>query len=107
MEINLSEIQIVPVKPRNGLLAFVSFVLNKAFYIGDVAIYSRLNQEGYRLVYPIKVLPNGLKIHCFHPINRQSAQAIEEQVIKEFLELTEKAMIKKGVNRNGEDKRFS
>lgn len=107
MEINLSEIQIVPVKPRNGLLAFVSFVLNDSFYMGDIAIYSRLNQEGYRLVYPIKVLPNGLKINCFHPINKEVAETIEEQVIEAFLEFIEKAMRKKGENRNEEDRRFS
>ena len=103
MEINLSEIQIIPIKPRNGLLAFVSFVLNNSFYIGDVAIYSRLNQEGYRLVYPIKVLPNGVKINCFHPINRQAAQAIEEQVIKAFLELAEKATMRKGAYQDGKE----
>ena len=90
MEINISEIQIIPVKPRNGLLAFVSFVINKALYVGDVAIYSRLDGKGYRLSYPIKVLSNGAKINCFHPINREIATSSEEQVIKVFLELTRK-----------------
>ena len=54
----LTEIQIVPVKPKDGLIAFVSFVINDSFFVGDVAIYSRLNQESYRLVYPIKTLFN-------------------------------------------------
>lgn len=107
MEINLSEIEIVPIKPRIGLLAFVSFVLNNSFYIGDVAIYSRLNQDGYRLVYPVKVLQNGLRVNCFHPINQQVAQAIERQIIDKFLELIEKAKIKKGVSQDEEHKRFS
>jgi len=103
MEINLSEIQIIPCKPRNGLLAFVSFVLNDSFYVGDIGLYSRLNGEGYRLVYPIKVLPNGLKINCFHPIRKQVAQEIEKQVIEVFLELTEKAMIKRGESQDEEN----
>jgi stage V sporulation protein G len=98
MEIKLSEIQITPVKPKDGLTAFVTFVLNNSFFIGDVAIYSRLDGDGYRLVYPTKVLQNGLKVNCFHPINRQSAQAIEEQVIKVFEELSEKAKMRKGIN---------
>jgi stage V sporulation protein G len=101
MEINLSEIQIMPCKPRSGLLAFTSFVLNNSFYIGDVAIYSRLNGDGFRLAYPTKVLTNGLKIQCFHPIRHDVAQLIEEQVIKAFLELTEKAMMMKGKSSNG------
>lgn len=101
MEIILSEIQIIPVKPHNGLLAFVSFVINNSFFVGDVALYSLLNREGYRLSYPIKILKNGLKVNCFHPINSQSAQAIEEQVIKAFLQLREKAMKTKGNSDSG------
>lgn len=98
MEITLSEIQIIPVKPHNGLLAFCSFVLNDQFYVGDVAIYSCLNQEGYRLVYPIKILPNGLKVSCFHPINRRSAQMVESPVIAEFEKLIKKLTKMKGIS---------
>ena len=58
MTIKLTEIQIVPVKPNNGLVAFVSFVLDDSFFVGDVAIYSRIDQQGYRLVYPAKTLFN-------------------------------------------------
>ena len=89
-EIVISEIQIIPVKPHDGLLAFVSFVLNNSFYVGDIALYSRLGGNGYRLVYPIKVLPNGLKINCFYPINRETAQTIEEQIINKFTKLFKK-----------------
>ena len=45
MEITLSEIEIIPVKPHNGLIAFSSFVLNKSFYIGDVAIFLDISAE--------------------------------------------------------------
>lgn len=90
MEIKLSEIQIVPIKPKDGLLAFCSFVLNDSFYIGDIALRSLLDGSGYRLVYPAKVLPNGIKINYFHPINHEAAQVIEGQVISAFLKLQEK-----------------
>lgn len=107
MEIKLSEIQIVPTKPKDGLLAFVSFILNNSFYIGDIAVYSRLNQEGYRLVYPLKVLPNGFKVNCFHPITKEASQAIEKAVIERFEELMMKVEKAKGVSQDGEDKRFN
>lgn len=102
MEITLSKIQILSVKPRQGLLAFCSFVLNGSFYIGDVAIYSRLNQEGFRLIYPSKVLSNGLKINCFYPINRDAVCLIEALVIKAYLDLLEKALTKKGQSHDAE-----
>ncbi len=89
-KIELSEIQIIPIKPRNGLLAFCSFVINDSFYVGSVAIYSILNGGGYRLAYPEKILPNGAKIDCFHPINREAARAIEEPVVAALHALIQK-----------------
>ena len=86
-ELNLSEIQIIPVKPRDGLLGFISFVLNDSFYVADVAIYSRLDQEGYRLVYPMKTLANGAKVNIFHPIKKDVAEKIERQVASAYREL--------------------
>lgn len=100
-EVNLSEIDVTPIKPRNGLSAFCSFVINNSFFVGDVAIYSRLDGSGYRLVYPVKVLQNGAKINCFYPINQKSALAIEEQVFRVFLNLIEKVR-----NMNGKQKEF-
>ena len=49
----LSEIQIIPIKPQNGLVAFASFVLDGNLYLGSIGIVTRLN-GGYRLVYPTK-----------------------------------------------------
>ncbi len=64
-ELRISEIQIIPLKPKEGLVAFASCVVNKALYIGNIAIYtSPSTQEGFRLVYPVKTLPNGKEIHC-------------------------------------------
>ena len=87
MDITVSEIEIIPIKPHNGLLAFTSFILNHTFYTGDVAIYSRLSKPGYRLVYPVKVLANGAKVNCFHPINKDASQTIEDAVVKKYSEL--------------------
>ena len=87
MNIIISEIEIIPIKPHNGLLAFSSFILNHAFYIGDVAIYSRISKPGYRLVYPVKVLVNGARVNCFHPINKDIGQVIEDAVAKKYSEL--------------------
>ena len=69
--IRISEIQILPIKPQDGLVAFASCVINEALYLGNIAIYTSLsNSEGYRLVYPSKMIPTGMQINIFHPINR-------------------------------------
>lgn len=78
----VEEVQIVPLKPKDGLLGFASFVLDGQFYIGNVGIYSRKDGQGIRLVYPTK---NGMRIA--HPINREIEQAVNKIVEKKFTEI--------------------
>ena len=78
----ISEIQIIPVKPQNGLVAFVSFVLDNNLYLGSIGIITR-PEGGYRLVYPTKKV--GIRnINIFHPINKEFSQSIEKGVIARF-----------------------
>ena len=83
----ISETQIVPVKPRNGLLGFASFVLDHQFYVGDIAICSRPDGSDYRLVYPRRILQNGKMINCLHPMNREAAHQEKEAIVNVFEEL--------------------
>lgn len=92
-EIAISEVQIFPVKPKNGLIGFASCVIDGRFFVGDVAIYTRPDGSDYRLVYPCKVLPNGKKINCFHPINRETGEVIRKAIINKYLEMVSKLTI--------------
>lgn len=79
---SISEIQIIPIKPQEGLVAFVSFVLDGNLYLGSIGILTR-PEGGYRLVYPTKKV--GIRnINIFHPINREFAKFIEKEVIGKF-----------------------
>ncbi len=82
----LTEIQIMPIKPTNGLVGFASFVYNEAFYLGSIGIYTK-PQGGYRLTYPTRKGANG-NFNIFHPINREVAEEIEKQIICKFEEVT-------------------
>ena len=79
MKLNLSEIQIIPVKAQNGLVAFASFVLDDNLYLGSIGIITR-PEGGYRLLYPSKKV-GARNINLFHPINKEFAQIIEKGVI--------------------------
>jgi stage V sporulation protein G len=78
----ISEIQIIPIKPNNGLVAFCSFVLYESFYCGSIAIMTRPNGS-FRLLYPNKKLLEK-SIDLFYPINKVVGDSIEEEVIKIF-----------------------
>ena len=87
-DLAVSEIQIIPVKPKDGLIAFASCVVNNQFYIGNIAIYtSPSTPDNFRLVYPIKVLPNGKEINCVHPINRETGELIKRAIVDKYEEL--------------------
>jgi DNA-binding cell septation regulator SpoVG len=77
----ITEIQIVPVKPNNGLVGFASFLLDEKLYLGSVAIYKRLNEDGYRLTFPTKKI--GIRnINIYHPVNKDVMKEIEKNVLK-------------------------
>jgi len=84
---HVSEVEIVPVKAVNGLVAFASCVLDDKLYLGSIAIYTRLNSEGYRCVYPTKKLPNGQQLQIYYPINQEANQVIEQAVSQKLNQL--------------------
>lgn len=86
MRNRLSEIQIVPVKPNDGLVGFASLVFENCLYLGSIGIYTR-PEGGYRLTYPTRKGANG-NFNIFHPINREVAEEIEKVIISKFEDVT-------------------
>lgn len=82
----ITEIQIVPIKPKNGLVGFASCIYNNQIYLGSIGIMTR-PRGGYRLMYPTKKVGNQ-NINIYYPINRETAQYIEKEIINKFEEIT-------------------
>ena len=85
----ITEVRIIPIKPKDGLVAFASFVIDNSLYLGSVGIATRL-QGGYRLIYPTKRTGNK-SINVFHPINKTFAEAVEHEVLKKFEDVMNKS----------------
>jgi stage V sporulation protein G len=93
-EIIISNIEINPIRPRNGIVGFCSFVLDNRIYVGSVAIHTCLkNDLGYRLVYPTRKTKSGDLISCVYPINRQTGDTIERAVIARYKAIVEDVLI--------------
>jgi len=84
----ISEIQVIPIKPQNGLVAFASLVLDESLYLGSIGIITR-PRGGYRLVYPTKKVAER-NLNIFYPINKEFALTIENEVVKQFEEVMKK-----------------
>ncbi len=93
INLNISEIQILPIKPQRGLISFASCVINNQFYIGNIAIYSApISELGYRLVYPNKILANGKSVPSFYPISRKVGNQVTNVIVNEYLKIVESLM---------------
>lgn len=83
----VSEVNITPVKPQGGLIAFASVVINRSVYLSSIAIYTRPDGS-YRLLYPTKKLGERF-VNIFHPISRETSKLIEAAVFKKCKEIFE------------------
>lgn len=85
----ITEINITPIKPSNGLVAFASCVVNNSIYIGSIGLITKLD-GGFRLTYPTK--KSGAKqINLFHPINLIAGKQIESAIISKYEEVMKKS----------------
>lgn len=84
-EIVISEVNVIPIRPRDGLVAFASCIVNSSLYLGNIGIYtSPSSPDGFRLTYPLKILPNGKEINCVHPINKEAGEAIKRAIVSKY-----------------------
>lgn len=86
----VTEIQIKPVEPNNGLVGFASCVVNQELYISSIGIFTRLNEQGYRITYPTKKVGND-NLQIFHPITQELGKEIESAITQKALKLFEEA----------------
>ena len=77
----ITEVQIIPIKPVNGLVAIASVVFDDCLYLGSIGVYTKLNGFGYRITYPTKDR-GGKSFNIYHPIRKEVSKAIEAAVIE-------------------------
>ena len=82
----ITEVQIIPIKPKDGLVAFASVVLENGLYLGSIGVHTRLDGSGYRITYPTKKIGDK-NINIYHPINKKTSKTIEQAVFKKLKEL--------------------
>jgi len=79
----VTEVDISFTKPRDGLIAFASVVLDDQLYLSGIAIHLKLAGPGYRLTYPTRKVGEA-QFSIFHPIRKPVGLAIEHAVIEKL-----------------------
>lgn len=81
----VTKVEILPVKPVNGLIAFASIELENQFYVSCIGIYTKIG-GGIRLTYPTKEGGKNTFNIC-HPIVPELSKHIEACIEKRFKEI--------------------
>ncbi len=82
--LSITEVEVAPIRPRDGLLAFCSVLLGEQLFIGGIAVHSAPPPRHYRLTYPARTLPTGQQIRFVYPITRALGDMIEQAVIQKY-----------------------
>jgi DNA-binding cell septation regulator SpoVG len=79
----VTEVEIVFVKPKDGLIAFASVVLDDQLYLSGIAVHSKLVDSDYRLTYPTRKIGD-TQFSLFHPIRKPVGLAIERAIVEKL-----------------------
>lgn len=97
---DVSEVNITPVKTSGSLVAFASCVINGSLYLGSIGLHSLLDGSGYRIVYPTKKVGNR-QMHICHPITKEAGKAIEKAIVGKMNELFADSSLERSDERYG------
>ena len=81
----ITEVKIEIVKPKDGLIGFASVVIDNSIYLSSIAVYKKLNAQGYRILYPKKGV-----FDIFHPITKEASSIIEEAIFNKLEDVMSK-----------------
>jgi stage V sporulation protein G len=85
----VTEIDIAFVKPKDGLIGFASLVVDDQLYLSGIAIHRKLVGSGYRLTYPTRKVGE-TQISLFHPIRKPIALTIEQAIFEKLKDVMSK-----------------
>ena len=84
----VSKVEILPIRPRQGLIGFATVEIDEQLLLNSIAIHSKRDGSGYRLTYPTR--GNGdSSITVFHPTTPQLSRKIEQAVFESAQEIFE------------------
>lgn len=75
----IKKVEIVPIKPQEGLLAFASIEIDGLLYIGSIGVHKRRDGSGYRITFPTRRVGDHQLTIC-HPMTPDLSKEIESAI---------------------------
>ena len=71
----VTEVDVAFVKPKDGLIALATVVLDDQLYLSGIEIHSKLVGSGYRLIYPTRRLARLSSVCSIRPASRLGSRS--------------------------------
>lgn len=75
----VSKVELIPIRPKNGLIAFACIELDHQFFVNSIGVHKKLNKPGFRITYPSRKIGEQSMTIC-HPIENLLSKEIEEAI---------------------------
>lgn len=82
----IKKVEIVPIKPREGLIGFANIVIGDCLYLSSIGVHMRLDGSGFRITYPTKKVGN-VNVAIFHPLEAELSKEIEQAIFEKAAQI--------------------
>lgn len=83
---SITKVELLPIRPQNGLIAFASIKLDDRLYITSIGVHKRLDGKGYRITYPTRKIGKQSVSICY-PVEPTMSKEIEMAICRRAIEL--------------------
>jgi DNA-binding cell septation regulator SpoVG len=74
----IKRIEIVPIRPFEGLIAFANVVLEEGLYLGSIGVHRKLD-GGFRITFPTRKVGEA-NLCIYHPMTPEISKEFETAI---------------------------
>jgi DNA-binding cell septation regulator SpoVG len=83
-------VNITPVKPTDGLVAFASCVIDGQLYVGSLGVHQLTKRHWLPHNLPDQKI-GSRQLNYFHPVTKEAGKMIEQAIVAKCIELFERS----------------
>ena len=85
----VTSIQLIPIRAQQGLIAFAEVILDHCLLVSSIGVHKRLDGKGYRITFPSKKVGERQVFLC-HPMTPEFSKQLAQTISSKAVELFDK-----------------